>query len=212
MNYKYLILPLIFIAITVASCTDDDNDDIIIPEDNNFLVEFIIDQDTIRYEDSVNGYGNGPGVNTYIDGYGRLHSQYTTFSRNITPPDTLKSALTVQMVKFLLDTLNPSFQTDFQLFNTGNYSYGSFNDDSTNVGVNGAVITYTDASGKTWSSDLQYGTQPAASVFNISEHVEVNETLYGGETKGTFSCTVFDGLGNSLNLTSGRFFARTILK
>ena len=58
MAYKHIILPLIFIAIAITSCSEDANDDIIIQEENNFLVEFIIDQDTIRYEDSADGLGN----------------------------------------------------------------------------------------------------------------------------------------------------------
>jgi hypothetical protein len=58
MNYKYLFLPLVFMTIAIASCSDDDNDEMIISKDNNFLVAFIIDQDTIRYEDSVDGLGN----------------------------------------------------------------------------------------------------------------------------------------------------------
>jgi hypothetical protein len=45
-------------TIAIASCSDDDNDEMIILKDNNFLVAFIIDQDTIRYEDSVDGLGN----------------------------------------------------------------------------------------------------------------------------------------------------------
>lgn len=58
MNYKYLFLPLVFMTIAIASFSDDDNDEMIISKDNNFLVAFIIDQDTIRYEDSVDGLGN----------------------------------------------------------------------------------------------------------------------------------------------------------
>jgi hypothetical protein len=212
MKFIYQLLIFFFAISVFSSCDETDDNDNTPPTETDFFVEFVIESDTFRYQDALDDYGNGPGVNTYVDGHGRLHSQFTTFSRNVTPPDSLRSALTIQMVKFLLDSLEPSFATDFSLFNSGTYGFGSFNEDSSNVGIDGAVIAYTDAEGNAWSSDRLFGEQSSASNFIISQHLAVDEPLYGGETRGTFNCTVFDGLGNSLELRNGRFFARTILK
>ncbi|MCF8258442.1 MAG: hypothetical protein K9J06_12875, partial [Flavobacteriales bacterium] len=102
--------------------------------------------------------------------------------------------------------------TEFQFFAPGTLGFGSYNTDSTNVGVDGVVIAYTDEHGKAWSSDLLFGQQPSNSSFTIASHTAVDDLLYGARTRGTFSCVVFDGLGDSLELRGGKFHARTIFK
>ena len=206
-------LPLLFTTTVLFSACDkdgEDDDDVIV--DNSIFAEFVIGNDTIRYQDAVDGYGNGPGFDSYSDKHGTLHKVFTTFGRNYGPEDTARSVISIQVVKFLEDTLPPPFSTEFLFFAPGSLGFGSYNTDSTNVGVSGAVIAYTDADGKAWSSDLLFGTQPSGSSFAISSHTAVDDPLYGARTRGTFHCTVFDGLGASLELRSGKFHARTILK
>ena len=212
MRYLQHIFILSFCIIAFSACEDKDDDDIINPADNNFFVEFVLGADTIRYQDNVNDYGNGPGRDTYVDQFGRLIRQFSTFGRNTVAPDTLKSALSIQVVKFFSDSSAPAYLAEFQIFDSANLAYGSYSADSSNLGINGAIIAYTDANGKIWSSDRKFGTQPSGVSFAITAHQAVDEALFGGETRGTFNCTVFDGLGNALELRNGRFFARTILK
>lgn len=213
MKHILEFLPLIIgFAFFFSACENEDDDDDTTPADNSIFVEFTIGNDTIRYQDAVGSYGNGPGYNSYCDQHGTLHGQFTTFGRSAAHPDYLKSVLSIQVVKHLEDTLPPSFSTEFLFFALGSLGYGSYNTDSTNVGVDGAVIAFTDADGKDWSSDLLYGTQPSGSTFNISSHTAVDDPLYGARSRGTFSCTVFDGDGGSLELRNGKFHARTIFK
>jgi len=215
MRHFFRFLPLLFassLLFTACEKDDDDDDDDDITVDNSIFAEFVIGTDTIRYQDGVDGYGNGPGFNSYYDSHGTLHGQFTTFGRNYDEGDTARSVLSIQVVKFLEDTLPPSFSTEFLFFAPGSLGFGSYNTDSTNVGVSGAVIAYTDENGKDWSSDLLFGTQPSSSSFAISSHTAVDEPLYGARTRGTFHCTVFDGQGGSLELKGGAFHARTIFK
>lgn len=212
---RYLrLLPVILVSmLAFTACSDDDDDDNGgTPTDNTIFVEFVIGSDTLRFEDSVNDYGNGPGYNSYYDRHGRLHGQFTTFGRNPAEPENLKSVLSIQVVKFFTDTLPPPYSSEFQMFAPGTLGFGSYNTDSTNVGIDGAIIAYTDADGKDWSSDLLFGSQPGNSNFTISSHNAIDNPLFGALTRGTFHCTVFDGFGTALELKGGRFHARTIYK
>lgn len=181
-------------------------------EDNLFFAQFIIDGDTLYYEDGEQNYGNGPGVESYPDLQGRLYSQYTSFIRSALTPNYEDNVITFQMVKLLNDTTWPNYNTEFLMFDEGDYPYGSWSDDSTHLGIDGVVITYTDNDGKVWSSDALFGQQTGSEVFQISSHKAVDEAQFGAKTKGIFRCRVFDGLGGFLDLEYGTFHARTILK
>ncbi len=209
MKYWFTRSILLFlVAVLAISCNTKDE----IPpiEDNRFFVEFSIGNDTIRYEDGLNNYGNGPGIATYEDSVGRLHSEFSTFIKSALDPTYENNNLTIRTVKFLSDTTYPSPSTAFAFFAEGAYDYGSYVLDSSLAGIHGAVINYTDQNGKDWSSDLQYGQQESWANFVVSEHRSVVDDQFGGKTKGTFNCRVFDGMGGSLDLRNGRFHARTI--
>ena len=202
------LIGLACIALVVVACNQDDKPQI--GEDNLFFVGFEVENDTIYFEDGVNNYGNGPGIDTYEDSVGRLHSQFTTFIRSALDSNYTSNILTVQMVKFLTDTLFPSYNTSYLLFDEGTYNYGSWNEDSTSAGIDGAVITYTDSNEKTWSSNQLYGNQENWASFEITSHKPVEGLQFGAKTKGNFNCLVFDGLGGYLDLRNGQFHARTI--
>lgn len=211
MKYWALAFAFLGLSIGIISCNVDDDDDTFSPPEP-FFTEFTIDTTQIRYVDGENNYGNGPGIRSYPDSAGTLHSQFTVFIRWAENPDYLNDILTIQMVRFVNDTNPVEFATSFQLFDEGVYDYGSFNEDSTYLGINGAVVTFTDSTGKVWSSDLLYGAQENWADFEITKHMAVLQDFYGAETEGTFNCRVFDGLGNSLDLRNGSFKARTIYK
>lgn len=211
MSPKNILLLSMLSSALFVGCSDDDDDNTT-PASNRNFVEFIADGDTIRYEDGKEGYGNGPGFNTIEDGNGRLHNQFTTFGRSAEDPDYQKSILSIQMVRYFEDDTMPSYSTEFGMFSLGNYTYGSFSEDSTNQGISGVVVAYTDAQGKAWSSDLLFGSQQSGAYFEVTEHKAVDEELFGALTRGLFSCQVHDGQGGSIQLTGGRFHARTIFK
>ncbi len=208
---SYLIGMVILGAsvLQMSSCNTD-NDPFV--EDNLFFVEFVIDGDTIRYEDGEGNYGNGPGVESFKDSFGRNHKQLTLFIRNSFFPNYEDDNLSIQMVKFFSDTVSPSYNTEFLLFDEGQYAFGSWNGDTTNLGTDGVVITYSDSDGKVWSSDQAFGQQQGTETFEITSHLAADVNLFGAKTKGTFNCRLFDGLGGYLDLTNGQFHARTIQK
>lgn len=209
-RHKAYLVGLAFIASVAFACnTPDETPD---PPDNRFYIEFTADGAEVLYEDGVNNYGNGPGIDSYPDSAGRLHSQFTTFIRSALDPNYDNDILTIQMVRYWPDTSWVSYNTSFLMFDEGMYEYGSWNEDSTYFGIDGAVITYTDGNGKNWSSDQLYGNQESWANFEISNHIAATETQFGAKTKGTFNCRVFDGLGESVDLRNGSFHARTIFQ
>ena len=197
----------IFILVLVVSCKKDD-----LPkgEDNLFFVEFLKNGDAIRFEDGVDGYGNGPGIRTYEDSIGRLHNEFTRFITNPLDSAYGRNTLTIQMVRFLIDTLLPSEEVSFSFFDEAAYDYGSYTLDSSTGGINGVMIEYVDNDSVLWTTDRKIGLQESWSDFEITSHNAVEEELFGGKTKGNFNCRVFDGLGSHLDFTNGTFHARTI--
>ena len=178
-------------------------------EDNLFFVEFAKNGVDTRFEDGVDEYGNGPGIRTYEDSVGRLHSEFTRFITNPLDSAHGRNTLTIQMVKFLTDTLMPTYEVSLSLFDKGAYNYGSFTLDSTRGGIDGVVIEYVDNDSVVWTSDRRIGMQENWASFEVTSHQAVDENLFGAKTKGTFNCRVFDGQNNHLDLTAGSFHART---
>ncbi|MFM1876596.1 MAG: hypothetical protein RL266_2333 [Bacteroidota bacterium] len=204
------LLASLFCVLVIASCnTKTENPD---PEDNFIYVSFEKDGNQVIFQDGVNNYGNGPGISTYPDSAGRLHSQFTTFIRSALDPDYENDILTIQMVRFFSDSSFVTYNTSFLMFDEGTYDYGSWNEDSTYFGIDGAVITYTDENGKIWSSDRLYGMQESWADFEVTEHMAVDEDQFGAKTKGNFNVRVFDGTGGFVDLRNANFQARTIFK
>ncbi|MBI1286706.1 MAG: hypothetical protein GC178_03925 [Flavobacteriales bacterium] len=209
--FRLLIKPalLLAVAIAIASCNKDDEN----PQNGDptaFYVEFTADGTTIRYENGVDDYGNGPGISTYEDSIGRLHSEFTTFIKSALDSDYLKNNFTIQMVKFFSDTLMPPYSASFAMFDVGTYGYGSYTLDSSTAGIDGVVISYIDSDSTFWSSDVRNGSQESWANFEITSHKASGETQFGGKTQGTFNCRVFNANGEHLDLMNGSFYARTI--
>lgn len=186
------------------------SDDAAIDPPTQYEVSFTVGSDTVSYVDGEANYGNGPGIHTYADSVGRLHSQYTTYIRSALDPSFETEILTIQSVRYFSDTLMPDYNSEFMLFATGQYGFGAYNEERSNLGTDGIIITYTDADGKIWSSDVQFGTQESWAQAEITAHLAVDVPQFGATTKGRFDCRVFDGTGEHLDLRNGTFTARTI--
>lgn len=181
-------------------------------EDNTYYVEFALDGTTIRYENGVNGYGNGPGRISYADNVGPLNSQFTLFSTDTSDVNFGKNILKIQMIELKVDSIVPTYTETFVLFNEGTYAFGSAIEDSITGGTNGALIEYIDVDSTVWTSDVEIDAQPSNSRFEITSHKAVDNPLFGGATRGNFNCRLHDSEGNSVEITNGSFHARTIFK
>jgi hypothetical protein len=200
-------LLFIFVSALLVSCKKDDLSE---SEDNLFFVEFEKNGTETRFEDGINSYGNGPGIRSYEDSVGRLHTEFTRFITNPLDSTYGRNTLTIQMVRFLTDTLLPAYPVSFSFFDEDAYDYGSYTLDSSTGGINGVVIEYIDNDSVLWTTDMKIGLQESWSDFEITSHNAVGEELFGGKTKGIFNCRVFDGLDSHIELTNGSFHARTI--
>jgi len=190
----------------LIGCEDEEGP--IITNDNNYYVQFVINGDTIRYSDGTDGYGNGPGKTAVEDSLGWNQREFTMFIRSADSANFEDNAINIQVVKRFI--ILPSYEERYAMFNRGSLGYGRWPVDTNHVLTEGAIITYTDNNGTVWSSDLLYGTQPSSSNFTITEHTTVDATLFGAKTRGTFNVRLFDGATNHIDLTDGKFFARTI--
>ena len=208
-----LSIVVIGFAISMVSCNTSDTDgDLFDDLPEPFGITFTIDTVQVTYLDGENFYGNAVGINWYPDTVGILYSQSTSFLRAPVVPNYENNILTIETVKYYYDSVPPSYNEAFQLFSEGNYPYGGWSDVATDLGVDGIIITYTDADGLVWTTDKRAGEQESWSTFTISDHAAVTEQPFCAETQGTFDCRVFDGLGNSLDLRNGSFKARTVYK
>ncbi|MBK6397927.1 MAG: hypothetical protein IPP27_06575 [Bacteroidetes bacterium] len=90
----------------------------------------------------------------------------------------------------------PSDSLFLSFFPTGSYNY-------TSDGVNGISISYFDANGILWSTDLGTAVQ-TGSTFTIDER-QGQDILgyYSVRYKASFSCKLYDGSGNTIDLTNG---------
>ncbi|MCB0713154.1 MAG: hypothetical protein KDD67_12560 [Ignavibacteriae bacterium] len=93
----------------------------------------------------------------------------------------------------------------------GSTSFGSEADEK-----DGVEIRWVDANGKSWSTAYGSGNQ-ANSSFVITKKVKIeypqpwlgDRILY--EIEGTFSCTLYDSSGNSMQVTEGKFSLKAVL-
>jgi hypothetical protein len=97
---------------------------------------------------------------------------------------------------------------DSLLLSTGPVSFGSEEKE-----INGVEVRWIDASGKKWSSAFGTGDQSGSS-FTVTSHDTTNFRANGllgplYDSKGTFNCRLYDGAGNSMEVTDGKFAIQT---
>ena len=209
---KYWVLSSAFFTLVfgIVSCNTDAKDDDIFIAPDPFFVSFEIDTAETVFEDGEDFYGNAVGINWYPDTIGILYSQSTSFLRAPVISNYEDDVLKIETVKYYFDSVPPVYNEAFQLFSEGTYNYGGWSDVATNLGVDGIIITYTDSDGRVWTSDKRAGEQESWATFEITEHNAVENEQFGAETRGTFNCRVYDGVGGELDLRNGSFYARTM--
>ncbi|MGB0369233.1 MAG: hypothetical protein ACPGD8_07490, partial [Flavobacteriales bacterium] len=151
------------IALVIASCNSEDE----FPpaEDYDFFVQFTINGTETRFENGVNGYGNGPGRVSYADNVGPIHSEFTLYSTATDDISFGKNIVKIQRVEVKEDSIVPTYAESYQLFSVGNYNYGSAIEDSVTGGINGVVIEYVDGDSTVWTSDAKIGAQESSASF-----------------------------------------------
>jgi hypothetical protein len=207
MMHLFRTMAIALLASTLLVSCGDEEDPIIV-NDNNYYVQFVINGDTIRYADGTNGYGNGPGKTANEDSLGWNQREFTMFIRSADSADFENNAINIQIVKRFVIT--PTYQERYDMFSPASLGYGSWPADTSHFLTEGAIITYTDNNGTVWTSDLLYGTQPSSSNFTITEHTTVDAALFGAKTRGTFNVRLYDGATDHIDLTDGKFYARTV--
>lgn len=201
-----VLISFLFV-LAIASCnTKTENPE---PEDTDFYVSYTLDGAEVRLQNGVDGYGNGPGRISYLDGFGPLNSQFTLFSTDIEDPDFGRNTFKIQRAELKPDSIVPTYAEAYQLFSEGTYDFGSILEDSISGGIAGVVIEYVDADSTVWTSDAKIGAQEGWATFEITSHEESGNELFGAKTSGTFNCRLFNS-GNFIDLTNGTFRARTI--
>ncbi|MFT4681097.1 MAG: hypothetical protein ACI9FU_001658 [Granulosicoccus sp.] len=203
---------LFFSMIAISSCEKEEPNDP--TPDIPFYIQFDVNGSTVKYIDGENEYGNGPGKKLDWTAHQDSScctwaaSEYTLFSKPTNEPDYLNNSIIVEMVELFNDS--PSFNERFNIWALGQKNYGMWSDDSISGSTTGASFTYTDDTGKVWSSGLLFGVQDSSSAFEVTAHKAVTDELFNAISQGTFSCKFHDGSGNSLNITNGEFKSRTI--
>lgn len=143
----------------------------------------------------VNSYGRAGGVIDTLGNYFELQSTFFTLGGN-------KAAINF-MRAF---PAQPDSAQRESIIHAGAYPFGSSVLDSLK---DGAEVILTDASGNKWST--AYGVQTHAS-FIVTEHEENDFDIFTPFiTSGNFHCTLYDSLGNTLEVTSGSFTGRTVV-
>lgn len=140
---------------------------------------------------------------------GYIEIQKSAFVKILFPSllgDTTYKTLTIGFVKVF-----PSqpFDSDLDAMVTR----GSMNFGSELKEEDGVVIQWTDLNGTLWSSDLGTAEQNG-SAFTVASHTLNQPTQTTNSqytTKGTFSCKLYDGKGNSIDVKDGVFSLHTVL-
>jgi hypothetical protein len=116
-------------------------------------------------------------------------------------------------ISFIFDTTGISNSTAYRnLIQVKAYSYGKISTKTTTKGVSGARVFYTDINGVVWASDKGLADQTGSS-FVVNSYIDYTDPRAPGtykKIKVSFSCKVYDGLGNFKIFTNGSFSGKLI--
>ena len=90
------------------------------------------------------------------------------------------------------------------MFKVGTYVYAN-----PNAGIDGIGVYYIDAGGMYWTSYLDSNIVQGGK-FEILTHTASTEDFSKYVSTAKFSCTLFDPLGNTIQLTNGEIKSRSV--
>jgi hypothetical protein len=208
--------------VAFAGCSDSSTD----PDDNNnpsggsntitgnHYIQAKIDGTVVTAQDDATLgtglYFNGSGGGGVKPGY--LEAQELSFTKmklvnNRPEVDPTYRAPSITFVYLFAES--PYGAEHDTLVKMGSNPFGSEEQE-----IDGVEIRWTDASGTLWSSALGTADQ-TGSTFVVTDHTLIQYQIgqqKGGRyfTKGTFSATLYDGTGRSMNVTDGKFGLQTV--
>jgi len=89
------------------------------------------------------------------------------------------------------------------------FKVGSYNYANPNAGIDGIGVYYIDAGGMYWTSYLD-SNKVQGGKFEILTHTTNNDNFSKYISTAKFSCTLFDPLGNTMQLTNGEIKSRSV--
>lgn len=112
-------------------------------------------------------------------------------------------------ISFIYDTTSGAISSPNyrNIVKVKSYSYGKIATNTTSNGINGARVFYTDNNGIFWASDKGAADQTKSS-FIVNSYIDYSDPKAVGTFKkirATFSCKVYDGLGNVKIFSNGSF-------
>ena len=163
-----------------------------------YYIEATIEGKKREFKDGREGFRNRFGsFGATIDGLGTFfEKQKVIFEGN--------QNFEVYFMERFLDP--PGKKEIEQMFRKGEYKFGNSYANSP-----GVEITYTDNQGRVWSTAKGSAMQ-INSKFNVINHYSNHFDAYTPFiTEATFSCVLYDGNGNSMEVSNGRVVARTVV-
>lgn len=196
------------------SPTEGNNDNPGEPITGEYYVQARINGQVFTHQSGASGFSQtGPAAfsrsTSLSNGY-RVSQTYSmmkvTFTNGNFVEDSLGASPRIIMHRTFPDQPTDD-ELDFLISVTMPYGGGP---DKTN----GVEILWTDSNGKNWCSSWGTGDQ-TGSAFKVTTNDRIQYHIgppKGGRYKssGTFNCTLYDGQGNSMSLTNGKFALQTV--
>ena len=221
--YSFFSISLLVMALFLVSCSDsatDPDDDDNAGDDTeteeitgDYYVQATMDgkvrtvQEKESFTDPVSiGFSSHEGSASNGNDYLVRHA---TFFSRVIPTGSIPVIDTTNTFFFIFIKHfddNPYYAEDYApIIRKGNMSFGSIAKET-----DGIEIRWTDADGKSWSTAYGSGNQDNSDI-TITEKVTIEypSNLIGSRPlfriQGTFNCRLYDGSGNSIDVTNGKF-------
>ncbi len=207
MKFNYLSLVAMCYVLLVISCSQEEQ---VKPEDNkgtpkNITSQFYfsgeIEGELVIIEEGGligNGAGAGGGNNANL-----CAEEQSMLLAN--PLDFESQGIEVIILKNFVDCVTECSQI-LEMFEERSYAYGSSPYNSEEDATDGVIINYIDENGTYWTTNLNDQTN---STFEIIEIVPNEEFWSETITTCTFSCTLYNESGASIQLSNGELTSRS---
>jgi len=208
---RYLLILTLGITLILSSCGKDESapkpvTPVVTPPGGGipfpsspFFFSGNINGNNVLYESNKNSVFNGALSGPGSGGSSSL-AIFQSSGTNFQKINLLTSAMTplidVLRIKDFLSPNGPGPEDIYEMFLPGNYIY------DTNPGnnlVNGIHVAWFDSSGNQWTTDNGSGDQTGSS-FTITERGPYNGDFTLFTFKATFSCKLYDDLGNMIEV------------
>lgn len=208
-------LPLLALACVLLSLSCK-KDDPVFPNQitSDYYFQAIVDGDTFTYQEGVNEYGNivGDFYGGTVPG-GFEYAPFTCIASGdaVGNPTAANLARSGALALISVEASAVQDQNTYEgLVATGTLPIGFLSRTPVDSGFAGGYVSFFDADGTEWTSN---GPQSGGTVI-VNEYSDFEDTGRSPNTHkvmaAEFSCTLYDGNGNSKALTGGRVRGRFI--